>query len=218
MRISFCKPFDELLNGGLESGCITNFYGPPGTAKTQIVMQAAITLAKNKRVAFVDTEGGFSVERIEQMSGKDCLDKIIIFEPKEWDEQREVLRKIEGVVEKEDVGLVIVDSIIALWRLTITEDNATEVNRELATQLSILSKIARKFNVPVLITNQVYSDIDTGKIQMSCKTIVRWWSKNIIELESLGPGHRNAIIRKARSLPEEKSVEFKITGSGLECL
>lgn len=217
MRISFCKPFDNLMNGGLESGCITNFYGPPGTAKTQIAMQAAISIANmGKKILFIDTEGGFSVERLQQMTKDNILNNIMIMEPKEWSDQKDVIKRLEELLAKEDVGLIIVDSIIALWRLSITEENASEINRELATQLSILSNIARKFDVPVLITNQVYSDIETGETQMSCKTIMKWWSKNIIELESLGPGSRKATIRKARSLPEEESVEFKITQSGLE--
>ena len=103
--------------------------------------------------------------------------------PKEWEDQKDAMRYLESLCERENAKLLIVDSIIALWRITISEDNASEVNRELATQLSLLSKIARNHDIPVLITNQVYSDIDTGKIEMSCKTIVKWWSKNIVELK-----------------------------------
>ncbi|MBR9682681.1 MAG: DNA repair and recombination protein RadB [Candidatus Aenigmarchaeota archaeon] len=221
MKFSFNEPFDELLNGGLEVGCITNFYGPPGTAKTQLALLAALAVVKeNKKVIFIDTEGGFSPERLEQMYGKnieDIVDKIIIFEPKDWIEQKETFEKIEQACKENDVGLVALDSIVALWRVTITENNAQEINRELATQLSILSKIARENKIPVLVTNQVYDDIETGETKMSCKNIVKWWSKNIIEL-GLGEqtGHRFATIKKARALPEDKKIEFKITESGLE--
>ena len=41
--------------------------------------------------------------------------------------------------------------------------------------------------------------------------------KNIIELNLAGrTGHRFAVIKKARALPEDKTIEFKITESGLE--
>lgn len=221
MKFSFNEPFDELLNGGLEVGCITNFYGPPGTAKTQVAMLAALeTVKSGKKVIFIDTEGGFSPERLEQMHKnglEEILEKIIIFEPKDWSEQKETFEKVEEACEKNGIGLVVLDSIVAHWRVTITENNAQEINRELATQLSILSKIARNSKIPVLVTNQVYDDIETGETKMSCKNIVKWWSKNIIELGLLEQtGHRLAKIKKARALPEDKTIEFKITESGLE--
>ncbi len=221
MKFSFNEPFDKLLNGGLEVGCITNFYGPPGTAKTQVAMLATLaTIKDGKKVIFIDTEGGFSVERLEQMYGdglEEILEKIIIFEPKDWLEQKETFKKIEQTCKENDIGLVVLDSIVALWRVTITESNAQEINRELATQLSILSKIARDNKIPVLVTNQVYDDIETGETKMSCKNIVKWWSKNIIELNHTGEtAHRIATIKKARALPEDKTIEFKITENGLE--
>ncbi len=220
MKLSIAAPLDKLLDGGLEAGTVTNFYGPPASGKTNIALQAAVNCVNlGKKVIFIDTEGGFSLERIEQMSGdaKKIADNIILVEPKEWNEQKREIRKIEKTCSKEPVGLVVVDSIVALWRLTITPDNATEVNRELATQLSILSKISRENKIPVLITNQVYADIDTGKIQMSSRNIVKWWSKNIIELVHAGrTGHRIAIIKKARSLSEDKQAEFVIAQNGLK--
>ena len=221
MKFSFNEPFDELLNGGLEIGCITNFYGPPGTAKTQVALLATLaTVKQGKKVVFIDTEGGFSIERLEQMYGEnieEILEKIIVFEPKDWEEQKETFKKVEEMCKENGIGLVALDSIVALWRVTITEHNAQEINRELATQLSILSKIARDNKIPVVVTNQVYGDIETGEVTMSCKNIVKWWSKNIIELNLAGrTGHRFATIKKARALPEDKTIEFKITETGLE--
>lgn len=216
-KLSVCAPIDKLLEGGLESGCITNFYGPPASGKSQVCFCAAISAISNgKKVLFVDTEGGFSEERLSQIS---CgsLEKIILLEPKEWEEQKEAIRKIEKICKAEPVGLIVIDSIVALWRLAITEQNAQEVNRELATELSILSKIGREFNIPVLITNQVYADIDSGKIELSSKNIVKWWSKNLIELMHAGrTGCRIARIVKARSLPEDKQVEFQIAQDGIK--
>lgn len=219
MKLSVCSAIDKLLEGGLESGCITNFYGPSASGKSNIAFVAtASALASGKKVLFVDTEGGFSIERLQQVcNGTSPLisDKIILLEPKDWNEQKEAIKKLEAL--KEGVGLIVVDSITALWRLTVSDQNAQTVNNELAYQLSLLSKIAREQNIPVLITNQVYSDIETGKIELSSKNIVKWWSKNLIELMHAGrTGCRIAIIKRARSLPEDKRVEFEICNDGLK--
>ncbi len=217
-KLSVCAPIDKLLEGGLEFGCVTNFYGPPASGKSQVCFCAAVSaIANGKKVLFVDTEGGFSQERLQQISDGSVLNKIILLEPKDWGEQKETIRKIESICKAEPVGLIVIDSIVALWRLAISEQNATEVNRELATQLSILSKISREQNIPVLITNQVYADIDSGKIELSSRNIVKWWSKNLIELMHAGrTGCRIARIVKARALPEDKQIEFQIAQEGIK--
>ncbi len=219
MKLPVCPVIDKLLDGGIESGCITNFYGPSASGKSNIAFSAAASaLASGKKVLFVDTEGGFSVERLHQIcNGTSQMigEKIILLEPKDWSEQKEAVKKLEAL--KEGVGLIVVDSITALWRLTVNDQNAQTVNNELALQLSILSKMAREQNIPVLITNQVYSDIETGKIELSSKNIVKWWSKNLVELMHAGrTGCRIAIIKRARSLPEDKKIEFEICNEGLK--
>ena len=220
MKLTVCPPIDKLLEGGLEPGCITNFYGPAASGKTNIAKCAVVSAINGgKKVVYVDTEGGFSVERLEQMTGagKKYTDKIMLLEPKTWQEQGHAIRKLQVLCKKEPIGLVVVDSVVALWRVTIDDTNHVLVNKELATQLSILSKIARESNIPVLLTNQVYSEPETGKIEMSGRNIVKWWSKNIVELMHAGrTSCRIARISRARSLPEDKTVEFQICDKGLK--
>ena len=220
MKLPICPPIDRLLEGGIEFGVITNFYGPAATGKTNIAKCAVVSAVNaGKKVIYVDTEGGFSIERLEQMTGpgKKYTDKIMLLEPKTWQEQGNAIRKLQVLCRKEQIGLVVVDSIVALWRVTIDNDNHVLVNKELATQLSILSKIARENNIPVLLTNQVYSEPETGKIEMSGRNIVKWWSKNIVELMHSGrTSCRIARISRARSLPEDKTVEFEIYAKGLK--
>ncbi len=221
MHLQISPPIDKLLNGGLESGCITNFYGTPASGKTNIAKCAVVAaINAGKKVIYIDTEGGFSVERIEQIANcsvRKYTDKIILMEPKSWQEHAEAVRKVGKLIEKENIGLIVVDSITALWRVTIDSKNFQEVNKELATQLSLLSKYAREEDIPVLITNQVYSDIETGKIELSGRNIVKWWSKNLIELSHAGrTACRIARIVRGRSLPEDKQIEFQIVNEGLK--
>jgi len=216
MRMKISEPIDELMNGGIENECVNNFYGPSATGKTNIALEALVACVnQNKKCIFIDTEGSFSAERLKQLTGETekYTNNTILLEPKTWKEQIQTFNKLSEI----DAGLIIVDSIVALWRITITNENAPETIRELGTQLSLLSKIAREKRIPVIITNQVYSDIETGKTEMSAKNIIKWWSKNIIELKHAGrTSQRIARIVKARSLPEDKKILFKITESGLK--
>jgi DNA repair protein RadB len=211
-----CEPIDDLLNGGIEYSCVNNFYGASASGKTNIALEALVScINQGKKCIYIDTEGGFSLERLKQIAGdtKKYTDNTILIEPKTWKEQIDAFRKLNEMT----AGLIIVDSIVALWRITITDENVHETIRELGTQLSILSKIAREKKIPALITNQVYSDVETGKTEMSAKNIIKWWSKNIIELKHTGrTSQRIARIIKARSLPEHKRILFSITQSGLK--
>ena len=97
------------------------------------------------------------------------------------------------------------------------------INRELAKQLRILAEIARVRNIPVLVTNQAYSeflseeDLRKGKereMRMVGGDILKYWSKCIIELQ-LEKGKRKAVLKKHRSLPE-KELEFVIVNLGVK--
>jgi len=222
MKFKTETPLDELLDGGIETGVITNLYGEPGSGKTNLCLGSAIACAKSgKFVIFIDTENSFSPERFEQLSkksSKEIAKKIIILEPKTWKDQCYQIEQIEKIFNKYNIGLIIVDSIVALWRIEINDENAQEVNRSLAKQLSILSKLASKKSIPVLITNQIYCDIESGKLEPSSRNIVKWWSKNLIELSRSGRNRRLARIERARAISEGRYIEFEIKENGFEII
>lgn len=171
---------------------------------------------KSRKVVYIDTEGSFSLERFRQMGGTDKdLKNIIMLNVHAWEEQIKSIDSMEKMAEKDKIGLIVVDSLVALYRLELDEKNFPAVNKQLATQYSILSKIVRKHRIPVLVTNQVYSKGD--QVELTSRTIARYWSKTLIELKKTEKeNQRMAILRKHRSLPEGKHVEFEITGEGLK--
>jgi len=215
-RLETRTPIDKILGSGLENDAITNIYGPPGSGKTNIALCAMLSALDHGKVAYIDTEGSFSQERFHQIGGtqKD-MKNVLLFEVHDWDAQHIAIQELEKIVEKEKISLVIVDSLVALYRLVLEESNFPQVNKQLATQYSVLSKISRSKKIPILVTNQVYTKDD--KVEISSRTIARYWSKTLIELKRLEKdGHRVAIVRKHRSVPEGRSVEFKIVEKGLE--
>ena len=209
---------DELIDGGYETEIITTIYGPAGSGKTNFCMLCAISVAKNKKVIYIDTEGSFSINRFIQLcDDKKILDNIIFLKPTSFQEQSKAIEKIKALTEN-NIGLIIIDTIAMLYRLEIgqTED-VYNVNRELGKQISFLNEISRKKNIPVLITNQVYANFDDkNKINMVGGDILKYASKCLIELQN-GDGKRRAIIKKHRSLPE-KMLDFVIVGKGIEKL
>jgi DNA repair protein RadB len=214
-------PVDSILSGGIENNAITNFYGPAGCGKTNIAISSAIVMTKtDKSVLYIDTEGSFSVERFMQMGGtEELLKKIIFIEPHSWAQQHTEILELEKHIEKKNIGLIIVDSMVSLYRLEMDEKTFQKINRQLATQYSLLSKIARTLKVPSIITNQVYGlrTKEGEKIELTSKTISRYWSKALVEIKKAGAsGHRIAIVRKHRSVAEGKTIEFKIEENGLK--
>lgn len=207
---------DWLLEGGYENEIITTIYGPPGTGKTNLCLVCMVN-NYDKKIIYVDTEGSFSIARIKQLADnyEEILKKIIILTPTNFEEQKKVFEKLKNLVT-DKIGLIIIDSIAMLYRLEIgiTKD-IYKVNRDLGVQLVNLIQIARKFKIPVIITNQVYADFeDKNKINMVGGDILRYASKCLIELQRTDT-EKKAILRKHRSLPEGKEITFKITDTGI---
>ncbi|MDP1696010.1 MAG: DNA repair and recombination protein RadB [archaeon] len=212
---------NKWLLGGYERDIITVFYGGPGTGKTNLCLLAAVSQAKKgNKVIFVDTEGGFSVERVKQISGENyekVLKNILLLKPTDFSEQKKVFDKLYKNLKKE-ASLIIVDGMAILYRLDLAlarengEDKMREINSELVRQMKILAEIARKRNIPILVTNQVYKWEDGQR--MVGGDILRYWAKCLIELENK-EGSRRIYLRKHRSI-KEKNMGFQITNDGVK--
>jgi DNA repair protein RadB len=206
------KIIDELLDGGAEQGSITNFYGPPGSGKTNIGLLFTLSGLKHGKTIYIDTENGFSTERFFQIGGtKEDLKQVLYETPTNFKEQIKAIQKLKNL----DIKLVVVDSVVSLYRLEINKDNFTEVNKDLAKQLAILSFIAKEKKIPVIVTNQVYS-VNSDEIELSGRDVVKYWSKCLVEIKKVDDNRRLAILRKHRSLPEGRKAEFEITSSGID--
>lgn len=213
------KELDWLLEGGYEKDVLTCIYGAPGSGKTNLLLLAVASVPEDKKIIYIDTEGNFSLTRFKQVcpEHEEVLKRIIFLSPVTFEEQRKSFEKLRKIVN-DKIGLIILDSVAMLYRLELgkTKDVYT-VNRDLGIQLSYLTEIARKKSIPVLVTNQVYADIDRGEgTRMVGGDILRYSSKCLIELVKREDGVREAILRKHRSLPDDKRVSFIITNDGIE--
>ena len=215
---SGCQSLDLLLSGGFESGILTQLYGEAGTGKSNIVMQLAVqAVARGLRVIFIDTEG-FSGERFKQIAGpgaEDMAAKIMIFEPMSLEQQAIAIREASKIAGR-DLGLIILDSATSLYRVLLEAEDNRSIRRTLTVQLSELQEIARRHRIPVVITNQVYMDIENNSLRPIGGTGLEHICKAIILLEKKGEGLRRAKLMKHRSSPEGLSADFRLTARGVE--
>ncbi|MDD5086324.1 MAG: DNA repair and recombination protein RadB [Candidatus Nanoarchaeia archaeon] len=209
---SGCEVVDDLVEG--YKPVINIIYGPAASGKTTLAMLAAIEQArKNKKIIFIDTEKGFSVERLKQLCGDDfddVLHNIMLFRVNSFAEQAERISKIKELVNTGKISLVIIDTIGIYYRLKLKED-AYKANRAIDLQLSTLAGIARD-GIPVILTEQVYDNLN-GQIGVVGGEMLKNWSKCLIELEK-DNSRRWILVRK----PEEykgKKQGFEIKEKGI---
>ncbi len=153
---------DEFLSGGYEKDIITTIYGPGSTGKTTFCLLASIATARHgKKVIFVDTEGGFSILRFNQLcDDPEILKSIFFLKPTSFQEQDKIISRLNNMIS-EQIGLIVVDTIGMLYRVEYgKKQNIKNVNSMLSVQINMLTEISRKHNIPVLLTNQVYTDFD----------------------------------------------------------
>lgn len=212
-----CRSIDKILEGGVESSIITEFYGEYGSGKTNLCMQLARNCIRyGKKTIYIDTEG-ISVERFEQICGKDfekAKNELLLFSPYSFEEQERMVRDLEKIP---NAGLIIVDTINMFYRVEYIDDSES-ATRSLARQLVELYLNARRRDIPVVITSQVYTSSETGSIEPFAGRSIEHIAKAIVKLEKIGMGRRKAVIIKHRSIAEGVSAEFMLTRRGVESL
>jgi DNA repair protein RadB len=209
---------DGLLEGGLEGGAITLLFGEAGTGKTNICLQVARNVAsQGKKVIYIDTEG-VSLERLKQISGEEyeeVMKNVLFFEPHNFDDQEKFVDKAVKLAESSlEVGVIILDSATIHYRLT-RNDEEKGTRKSLSTQLTRLLGVARNKGMPILLTSQVYTDIEKGTFEPLGGHVLLHNAKAIIRLDKVAASTRRAVIVKHRCLEEGRRADFKLTKVGV---
>ena len=219
-----CVPIDELLGGGLERGIVTQLYGPPASGKTNLALSAAVqTAAAGGMALYIDTEG-ISVDRFEALARgaapDDDLDsvasRVMVSDALDFEEQREAVRDAGDLADQLD--LIILDSATGFYRLERDNDDEGRTLRSVTKQITHLLALARRHDLAVLATNQVYSDPDSDGSRarpLGGHTLTHW-SGAIVRLERFRGGNRRATLEKHRSRATGETARFLITNDGLE--
>lgn len=209
---------DRLLGGGLEIRTITQFYGEPASGKSTLCMIAAVTcLRAGHTVVFIDTEG-FSIERFRQIAGTDTetiAERLFLFEPIDFEHQGAVIAEAEKILKTHKPGLLVMDSATALYRTDL--EKGRDSIQMLTRQMIQLLGYSRRYEIPVIITNQVYMDTVKNTYFGLGGTALEHISKVIVRLEKAdSAGFRRARLVKHRSQPEGAYFDYEITGDGIK--
>lgn len=197
---------DNFLNSGYEN--VTIIYGPAASGKTTLALMASLESAKQKkRVLFLDTENGFSLDRIKQMSlsYKELLDYVFLFRINNFEEQCERIEEINKIANK--FSLIVVDTIGNYYREELKKD-VYKINKDMLKQLRTLKSYSRNFNIPIIITNQVYTNVHKKEIDLVGGNMVKDFSKCLLELRK---DPRKVVMKK----PEPKEMYFRIVDTGI---
>ena len=187
---------------------------------TYDVEQLRVLVAKELgKVVYIDTEGA-SIERLTQICG-DEFDRIsreiLFFEAFSLAEQEEHVEKvIRMVMDGEiNIALIIIDSATVYYRLAIVSEGDLSGRRSLSEQVIKLMALARKKNLYVVLTSQVYTDIENNEFLPLGGHILSHNAKAIIKLSRYKKNLRSISIKKHRSLIESDEIYFRLTNDGL---
>jgi DNA repair protein RadB len=219
-----CGALDDLLGGGVDRGTVTQVYGAPGAGKTNVALSTAVDVAADGGTAvYIDTEG-ISVERFEQILSARADDpeaassRIILTDAHDFEEQAEAVRDVEDFAERAD--LVVLDSATGFYRLERTDQDGGDALRRVADQVTHLLSLARKHDLAVLITNQVFTDVDSDsdRVRPLGGHTLNHWTGVVVRVDRFRGGNRRATLEKHRSKPEGDQARFQITEHGIEAV
>ncbi len=223
-----CETVDELLGGGFERGAVTQLYGPPASGKTNLALSSAVEVAGRGGTAlYIDTEG-LSVDRFEQLAsarasrGEEDLEaiasRVVVTDALDFEEQREAVRDAADLAPRAD--LIVLDSATGFYRLERNDDDEGATLREVANQVTHLLSLARKHDLAVVITNQVYADpeSDSSRPRPLGGHTLTHWSGSVVRLERFRAGNRRATLEKHRSRAAGGTARFRIVEDGLEAV
>ncbi|CAI0401971.1 unnamed protein product [Linum tenue] len=172
------RELDKILEGGIETGSITELYGEFRSGKTQLCHTLCVTCqlpfdqgGGEGKAMYIDAEGTFRPQRLLQiaerygLNGADVLENVAYARAYNTDHQSRLLLSAASMMVESRFALMIVDSATALYRTDFSGRGELSARQmHLAKFLRSLQRMADEFGVAVVITNQVVAQVDGSAI------------------------------------------------------
>lgn len=166
---------DDLLLGGIETQAVTEFYGEFGSGKSQICHTLCATARQpieqgglDGSIIYIDTEGTFRPERIEQIARARGLDpsqilkSVAVCKIYNSSHLELIIKDLGKYINDFKAKMVIIDSIISLHRAEFAgRGTLADRQQRLNNMLHRLVRLTEIYNIAIVITNQVQSSPDT---------------------------------------------------------
>ena len=227
------QALDKIVDGGLETQTITEFYGEYGSGKSQMCHQLCVNVqlppergGLDGGALYVDTENTFRLERIVQMAKhvglepEEVVKKIIYAEAYTSDHQMFLLENADEIIKENNIKLIIVDSLTSHFRSEyVGREMLARRQQKLNKHMHKLIALARAFNTVAVVTNQVMAKPDVffgDAVHPIGGHIVGHTSHTRIYLRRASRGPvRIARLVSSPYLPEGEEI-FKVTENGIE--
>ena len=199
--------------GGLHTSSFTHVYGKAASGKTTFALQfVASAWRLGFATIYINTEAASPISRLEQMTSSPYSKlegRVKALTPLGFNEQGVLIDDLELYV-REDVKVVVIDTLTRQYRLTMDDRKTNYANhRELNRQAGVLKGLARQHDLSVIALNQVTSRPD-GELEFEpvARNILSYWSDYTIEVREKGKtGERHVL----RLVPEGKPNEGVFT-------
>lgn len=180
-----CKSVDKLLNGGIETKCITEFFGENGVGKTQMSHTLSIQVQRpikegglyeegkpKPTVLFLDTEGTCRPERLVEIAmakglaqteeeAMKFLDQVIVRRCNTANDLHLQIQQSMSEIKELNIQLIVLDSATALFRSEFIGRGEGYAKFGLINEmLHDLKAIAENFNIAIVFINQIYHSPD----------------------------------------------------------
>ena len=223
---------DRVLEGGFPKGRMIEIFGPNSTCKTTMCLESARDFQQqdpNAVVAYIDAEHSLNLEYAEKL-GVD-LSRMHVFKP---DYGEQALDIAEELIDSEEIGLIIIDSVAALTPKSELEGDFGDSNmgkharlmsqacRKLVAKISktktslifvnqIREKIGVMFGNPEVTTGgNALAFYSTVRIQLRTSTPIK------VGADQIGVRIKAKVVKTKVSSPSE-NVEFDlIYGKGID--
>ncbi|XP_071857964.1 DNA repair protein XRCC3 [Bombus fervidus] len=232
-----CPKFDTLLQGGITTRGITQIYGAASTGKTQLALQLCLT------VQLPTTEGGFAAgavyictectfpsRRLQELIQKLEITKkygingdLVFVEHISTIEELEIclLHRIPILMSVQKIGLIIIDSIAAPYRVEDWKDESNKRAKSLRTIGQQLHKLCKN-DICVVCINQVTTIMQSNEsndyLSVRPSLGITWLSMitNSIQFYRIGT-MRYACVKLSSNL-SERTISFEIQGYGIKAI
>jgi len=170
------EQLDSILQGGVETGQITEVFGEFRSGKTQLCHALCVSCqlpvdlgGASSKALYIDTESTFRPDRLVDiakrygLSSEDVLENVTYARSFNAEHQEELLAEAAALFSDTRYALLVVDSATGLFRTDYSGRS------ELAERQQALNRFLRKLQcitdthgVAVVITNQVMASPDSG--------------------------------------------------------
>ncbi|CAA9993291.1 unnamed protein product [Nesidiocoris tenuis] len=227
-----------IRGGGIPTRGINELYGVSGAGKTQFCLQLAITVqyplefgGSSAGCVYICTEAQFPNRRLQQLVPHfprderfsssllaKVTDNILVDHIPDVESLNECLtQRLPVLLSNRKIGLIVIDSIAALFRADYTKDQMITRSKHMRTIGMQLHQLADKYKLAVLCVNQVSDSIETNQTVPALGLV---WANLVttkLKVDTRPDGSKVFSVVTCPHLPPN-SCPYKITARGIESL